>query len=137
MTDFPKRTGQQNKSLHKWAELIAESWNDSGYEMKLTFSSKLDAPWTKESVKLVIKKISKAMYNKPHTSDLTTQELTKVGDVLNRYLAEQGISVPFPSIEEVIRMQDAEEERKKNYKQFKDNLSNEERKQYNKAFGEE
>jgi len=50
-------------------------------------------------------KISKAMYGKSHTSDLTTLELTKVSEVLNRLLGEQGIFVEFPNQEDVMREQ--------------------------------
>ena len=134
--EFPKRTKKQNDSAHLWFEQIADCWNDSGYEMKITFSSKLDCPWTKDSVKIVFKKIAKAMYNKNSTTELTTQELSKVGQVLERYLSEQGISVPFPNYEQVLISMEEEEKRKENYKKFKDKMSPEDKNKYNKMFNE-
>jgi hypothetical protein len=132
--EFPKRTKKQNNSLHLFCEQIAEAFNDSGYEQKLTFSSKLDAPWTKEAVKLVFKKIAKAMYNKTSTTELTTQELSKIGQVLERYLSEQGLTIPFPNYEELLIKIEEEEERKKNYQSFKNRMSPEDRQKYEKAF---
>ena len=101
MEQEPKqRTGKQNNSGHLWYRQIAIVLNDAGYEQKITFGTS-DAPWTEGSVKILFSKISNAMYQKPHTSDLTTKEFTKVAEVLNRLLGEQGISVEFPSAEEI------------------------------------
>jgi hypothetical protein len=99
--EFPKRSPAQNRAVHKWFELIGEEWNGAGYEQKLTFGT-IDTPWTKESVKIMFKKIAFAMYDKKHTSDLTTKELTEVSEVLNRGLAEQGLHIPFPSLSELM-----------------------------------
>ena len=134
--EFPKRTKKQNNSCHLWFRTIAEIWNEVGYEMKITFSSKLDAPWTEESVKLVFKKIAKAMYDKSSTTELTTQQISKVGQVLERYLSEQGLTIPFPNYEELLIKIEETEERKKNYQSFKNKMSPSDRKKYNKAFGE-
>jgi len=64
------------------------------------------------------------------------QEISKVGQVLERYLSEQGITIPFPNYEELLIKIEEAEERKKNYQSFKNKLSPEDRKKYNIAFGE-
>jgi small-conductance mechanosensitive channel len=66
----------------------------------------------------------------------TDQELSKVGQILERYLSEQGITVPFPNYEELLIKLEDEEQKKKNYKNFKEKLSPEDKEKYNKMFNE-
>ena len=96
-----QRTIQQNKSLHLLFRQLAESLNDAGYEQKITIGT-VDTPWNEWSVKALFKKIAKAQFGKYHTSELTTKELQAVYETLNRALAESGIHVPFPSLQEVV-----------------------------------
>lgn len=96
-----QRTLQQNKALHLWFEQIADVLNEAGFEQKITIGT-ADVPWNKESVKWMFKKIETAQFGKDHTSDLTTDELTKVSETLNRVLAEKGIHVPFPNQQELL-----------------------------------
>ena len=95
-----KRTDKQNNSIHLWFRQIGEVLNDAGFEQKITIGG--DIPWTEWSIKVLFVKIAKAMYGKKHTADLTTLELTKVSEVLNRLLGDQGIHIPFPSVESVM-----------------------------------
>lgn len=106
MEQFPKRSSAQNRSAHKWFQLIADEWNGAGYEQKITYGT-IDTPWTKESVKAIFKKIAYAMYEKKSTTELTTKELKEVQEVLNRGLAEQGIHIPWPSLEELIHNEES------------------------------
>jgi hypothetical protein len=106
MSDYPKRTLPQNNSIHLWFEHIAQELNNAGYEQKLTIGT-VDVPWSKESVKWMFKKIARAQFDKGHTSELTTKELTEVSETLNRVLAEKGIHITFPSAETL--MQDRNE----------------------------
>ena len=99
-----KRTINQNKALHLWFDMVAEKLNEVGLEQKITLGT-IDVPWTKETVKMLFKKVAMAQFNKPHTSDLTSKELTQTVDTFNRYISEKGISQPFPSIEEIINQQ--------------------------------
>lgn len=97
-----QRTDAQNRALHLWFQHIADMLNDSGFEQKITIGPTVDVPWTKETVKILYKKIAKAQYDKIHTAELTTGELTNVAETMNRYLADQGIHVPFPSEQELL-----------------------------------
>jgi len=60
--------------------------------------------WTPESVKEYLwRATQKVMLTKESTTELTTDEITKVYEVINRFMAENhGVSVPFPSIEELM-----------------------------------
>ena len=99
--ELERRTLQQNSALHLYFELVAEALNDAGYDVKRAVE--IDISWTKESVKeLLWKHIQKTMYGKLSTTELNkVQEIDRIYDNLNRFLAKLGIeNVPFPSNEE-------------------------------------
>ena len=75
MTD--QRTLQQNKAAHKYFELLAESLNDAGLDMKKTLKPEIDIPWSKESVKeYLFKPVAEAMFHIEHTADLDTKQIS-------------------------------------------------------------
>lgn len=97
-----QRTDLQNRALHKWFEMVAETFNETGLTLaQILERAKLDIPATKENVKLnVWKPIQEAMFDKKSTTELTTQDIDKVYDVINKTFGEIGIEIPpFPSIE--------------------------------------
>ena len=104
---YPQRSNKQNNSLHLLFRQMAEQLNDSGYEQKITIGT-VDTPWNEWSVKVMFSKIASAQFGKPHTSDLTTKELQEVYETLNRVIAEQGLHIPFPSLEEVLFQQNGQ-----------------------------
>ena len=101
------RTSQQNKAIHKFCRMIAESCNDAGYEYtikSLLANKAIMLPWTWERVKDVIwLEVQSAMYpdKKRSTTALKSDEVTQVADVIIRHLAEElSINLPFPSKDE-------------------------------------
>ena len=99
------RTTVQNKALHKYCELVAQELNDSGNDMRKVLKETVDIPWTKESVKEYLwKSIQSVMIQKDSTTELSTDEVSKIYEVLNRHLAEKtGVHVPFPSSEDEMK----------------------------------
>lgn len=100
--EFPARSKMQNKSIHLFCEQLAETLNDAGYDMKKTLKPSIDIPWTKDSVKKFLwKPIQDTLFNKESTTDLKTNEVTKVHEVLVRHLGERLLieTPPFPSVE--------------------------------------
>lgn len=97
-----KRTPLQNKSLHKFCEMLADAFNDAGLDMKAVLKPDIDIPWRKESVKEHIwRPIQLAMLNKESTVKLETKECSEVYEVLSRHLGDKfGIHVPWPSLDE-------------------------------------
>jgi len=93
-----KRTEQQNKALHKYFELLADDLNNAGLDMKVVLKPEVDIPWTKETIKEYIwKPVQKAMLLKESTTELTTSEISKVYDVINRLISEKyELHTPFP-----------------------------------------
>lgn len=97
------RTGQQNRGLHKGFELVAQSLNDAGLDMKTVLKPDIAIPWTKESVKnYLYRPIMHAMYGKGSTTELAKQEEPgAVWETMMRFLMEKHHIeyVPFPSNE--------------------------------------
>lgn len=95
-----QRTLQQNKALHKYFELLADALNDSGLDMKKVIT--VDVPWSADTVKQWLwKPVQKAQLLKESTTELTTAEVDKVYETVNRLMAEKfDLHVPFPSDEE-------------------------------------
>ena len=122
-----KRTPLQNNAGHLWFRMLAEELNNAGYEQKITFGTE-DAPWTEFAVKVMFKKIAKAMYGKHHTSELSKKEFSMVAETLNRVISEKGISVPFPDYEEMLH--------KEEYEKYKNRMPENERKDFETAFGD-
>lgn len=98
-----KRTIAQNRSLHLYFTLLSDALNDSGYDMRRTLKPSISIPWSSSSVKEYLwKGIQEAMFNKESTTELTSAEIDKVYDVLNRHLGETtGVYVGFPSKEDI------------------------------------
>lgn len=95
-----KRTIQQNRSLHKFCELLAIALNDAGLDMKKTLKEEIEIPWTKESVKEHLwKPIQVVMVDKESTTEMDTVEPSIIYETLNRHLSQKfGISVDWPSL---------------------------------------
>lgn len=95
------RTLAQNKAAHLYFTMLADAFNSAGMDMKRVLKPTIAIAWTPESIKNYLwKPIQDAMFQKKSTTELNTDEVTKVYEVLNRHSAEKfGIGIQFPSIE--------------------------------------
>lgn len=95
--NFDTRTLTQNRALHKYFTLLADTLNDGGLTVVKTL--KVDVDWTPDSVKeLLWRPIQEAVLDKKSTTKLNKDEISKVYDVLNRALGVKfGISLEFPN----------------------------------------
>ena len=95
------RTNRQNRAAHLCFRNLADALNDAGFGIPHPLNSKLEIPYTEESVKeLLYRPVIKAMHNKTSTSELETKELTQSFDaMLNRIAEVTGVVVHFPSHE--------------------------------------
>lgn len=93
-----KRTLRQNRALHKYFSLLAEELNAAGYDFRKTLRQDIDVPWSGEMVKEYLwRPVQLAQLKKESTTDMTTKDIDKVFDTLNRHLGTRfGIHVPFP-----------------------------------------
>lgn len=97
-----KRSSAQNNALHKGFQLIADTLNDAGLDMRAVLKPSVDIPWSVESVKeYLYKPIMKLKTGKESTTELekTSGEISEIWDIMFRFLSENhGIDyIPFPS----------------------------------------
>lgn len=99
-----QRTLQQNKALHLMFDMLADNLNQAGLDMRKTLKPSVEIPWSGESVKEYLwRPIQKAQLGRESTTELTTTDIDKVFDTINRHLGDRfGIYVPFPSIETLL-----------------------------------
>ena len=96
-----QRTIKQNKALHVYFELLAETLNSCGLDMRVVLKPEIDIPWAKESVKEYLwRPIQKAQLQKRSTTELNRKDINIIYETLNRFLGEKlGVHMPFPSLE--------------------------------------
>lgn len=98
-----QRTLQQNRALWKFFELLAESLNNSGLDMRVVLKPHINIPWTKNSIHDYLwLPIQKIMYGTDSTIFLhKIEQIDKVHEVLMRELGEKHEIdfIPFPADE--------------------------------------
>ena len=101
MSQEKTRSSNQNKALHKWLDELALELNNRGLDMRTVLKPEVEIPWDGKLLKKhVFHPIEEAMLEKTSTADLTTSEVSKVVDVINRHLLQKfDVSLPFPSEE--------------------------------------
>lgn len=106
---YPKRTNQQNKALHVLFQLLSNTLNEAGLDMRATLKPDINIPWSGPSVKEFLwRPVQTAQLQKKSTTELTTVEIDQVFDTINRHLGERfGLHIHFPSIEEIMLRQEA------------------------------
>ena len=95
-----KRTALQNSSIHKYGSLVSEIMNDGGITKQVYFEKKqVDCEWTGESViEDIWREIQFAMFGHRKTSQLDTDQVSKVYEQVARILAENfNVRQEFPS----------------------------------------
>lgn len=98
------RTLRQNSAIHAYVSMVAKELENQGQTIQ-DVVKKVD--WceitpTKQSVKETLwRPIQEATLGKKSTTELETNEVTKVYEIMSMFLAKQfNISIPFPSQEE-------------------------------------
>lgn len=99
-----QRTLTQNRSMHKFFELLAQELNDSGLTMLKVLKPGADVPWSAETVKECIwKPIQNAQFGEHSTTKLTTKQVSEVYETLNRHLGEKfAVHVAWPSVDSML-----------------------------------
>lgn len=96
------RTTRQNSALHLYFTFIAQELNDLGisFMYKGISGREFETPYTPELVKEMIwKPIQETLFATKTTTKLTTKQIDTIIDVLNKFFAERGVELLFPSYE--------------------------------------
>lgn len=99
------RTVKQNSAMQKYWRIMTQKLNDGGWTKKKYYEVKeVDIDWTPESFgEDIWRGIQEAMYQHRKTSKLTTEQVTKVYEVVNNHLGTTcGVSDVFPSMDSLM-----------------------------------
>lgn len=94
------RTTAQNSALHLYYTHVSAALNEIGIEHRYFGISgkEFNCHYTPSIVKdFIWRPIQMAMYNIESTTDIDTEKINKIYDVINKFLGEKGVHVPFPS----------------------------------------
>lgn len=96
-----QRTTSQNKALHRWFSELATELNNRGLDMRTVLKPTVEIPWDEKMVKEHLwRPIQKVMLGKQSTTELTTADVNKVYEVIDRHLLKtHDIDLAFPSAE--------------------------------------
>ena len=111
-----QRTIQQNRALHLWFTLLAETLNSAGLDMRTVLKPSIDISWTSTNIKEYLwRPVQYHLLKKKSTRNLTKSEIDPVWNEINRFLSEKHcIHVPFPSLEELELCQQESTKEQKN-----------------------
>jgi hypothetical protein len=98
----PQRTDSQNRAIHLWLEQTAKVLRENGIDMKTALKYSVDIMPTKENLKEVVwRPIQESMYGKKSTTELKTDQVSDIYDIIVKHFAEHHHVTlpPFPSLE--------------------------------------
>jgi len=99
------RSITQNRALHLFFEHISNQLNEMGNTFHYTGLKgiEIECRYTANLVKEMIwRPIQIALFEKESTTKLTTHEMNEIITILNKFFADKGIYLPFPSIESMV-----------------------------------
>jgi len=100
----PTRTNPQNRSIHKYCDIVAQEINNAGLTKVAVLSMlKSEMPWSMQAVKDEIWRPFQVHLGLPEsTTKLKTNEIDKVYNLCNLFLMSKlrMDHIPFPSREE-------------------------------------
>jgi len=98
-----QRTDQQRKAIEVFCKMLADTLNDSGFDMQAVFKVKnVSVPWSQETVKdCLFRPIGVALFGKESTADLERGDCSRIHNILCKQLGESlGLVIPeWPSKE--------------------------------------
>lgn len=99
--DKTTRTELQNRSIHKYFEILCSALNDAGLDMIATMkklSKNAKIPWSPYAIKERLwRPVQIDTYGKESSTKLNTDEISVVYEALNNVTSSKlGVSVPFP-----------------------------------------
>jgi len=97
------RTDQQRKAIELYCKLMSEALNDSGFTytnfVEVVARRGVQVPFDQEKFKEAWRLVQLSMFKKKSTTELTSQEVTQVYDVINQKFIDMtnGVSIEFPN----------------------------------------
>ena len=99
------RTSRQNKALHLYFTFIANELNGLGQEFSYSGVKDFDLSmrYTPNIVKdFFWRPIQITLFEKESTTDLVTSEMNEIIEIINKFFADKGVVITFPSIDSLM-----------------------------------
>lgn len=99
------RSNPQNSALHLWIKHISDELNEMGqtFHYEGISGNKFEMRFTEHLVKeFTIKPIIKVLFNIDSTTKLNTQMINELITIINKFMGDKGIYLPWPSIESLV-----------------------------------
>lgn len=98
VVEMEKRSHRQNSAMWKMFRMVAQKLQEAGIDARQFFKPEVQIPVTPDMLhEDAFNKIAEAMFSRT-SSDLDKKEISEVGEVFIRHLAENhGIAVEWPS----------------------------------------
>ena len=93
------RTARQNRSIHKFFDMISDGLNDLGNEFNYTGIKGFDLStrWTRVIVKeLFWKPVQLTLFGIDSTKELDTQMINEIAEIIIKFFGEKGVTIEFP-----------------------------------------
>jgi len=101
--ELDTRTKLQNNAMHRYFREVSKALTDAGFDANNFFKEGYSLPFTEHIVKDELWfPLMKAIANVESTTKLNTKQVSEIFEHLNNKLAERGVHVPFPSVNEVL-----------------------------------
>jgi hypothetical protein len=99
-----QRTIQQNRALHLYFRLLAESLNDAGFDLRKTLRQDIEIPWSERMIKEYLwRPVQKTVLGKDSTTLLGKKDIDKIYLIIDREISKRtGITIDFPSLESLM-----------------------------------
>lgn len=94
-------TRKQQKALHLLFSFVAKEYENAGYDLRklLNMFPVIDVPVQQKHIKEIWRAAQIEQVGEESTKFIDTDDINKVYETFNRYVAQAGIHVPFPSLE--------------------------------------
>ena len=94
------RSNLQNRALHLYFTMIADQLNEMGQTFKYESlrGLQMELMFTPELIKTTLwKPLQFHLFGKMSTTNLTTDDINKIVDIITLYFGEKGILIEFPN----------------------------------------
>ncbi len=101
----PKRSTPQNRALHLYFKFISQELNEMGSEFiyQGIKGYEMSTPYTPDIVKNYFwRPIQISLFDIESTRDINTNQMNMIIEITNKFFAERGVDIVFPSIDSLI-----------------------------------
>ena len=105
----PTRSSRQSRALHLYFKFISQELKEMGSEFiyQGIKGYEISTPYTPDIVKNFFwRAIQISLFDIESTTDINTNQMNMIIEITNKFFAERGVDIIFPSIESLVMRYD-------------------------------